>query len=54
MTVWVVTPYIVTNSNAQGEADRQNTAHLAAIGVKEEIAAEIIAIVGAHITTSRL
>jgi len=37
---------IVTNSDAQEEADRQNTYRLAAIGVKEGVAAGITKIVG--------
>lgn len=43
-------PEITSNTDAQEEADRQNTARLAAIGVKEAIAAGITAIVGDHIT----
>ena len=46
----IVASEITTNANAQDEADRQNTARLAAIGVKEAIAAAITSIVGAHIT----
>ena len=46
----VVAQEITTNYNAQDKADRQNTACLAAIGVKEAIAVEIMVIVGAHIT----
>ena len=41
---------IVTNSDAQEEADRQNTYRLAAIGVKEGVAAGITKIVGKDIT----
>ena len=47
---WAVTPDITINANAQDEADRQNTSRLAAIGIKESIAAEITLIVGDHIT----
>ena len=46
----IVAPEITTNANAQDEADRQNTARLAKIGVKEAISAVITSIVGAHIT----
>ena len=46
----IVASEITTNANAQDEADRQNTARLAAIGVKEAIAAAITSIVGAQIT----
>ena len=46
----IVAPEITTNANAKDEADRQNTARLAAIGLKEAIAAVITSIVGAHIT----
>ena len=45
-----VQPEIVTNSDAQEEADRQNTYRLAAIGVKEGVAAGITKIVGKDIT----
>ena len=37
----IVAPKITTNANAQDEADRQNTARLAAIGVKEAIKAPL-------------
>ena len=46
----IFAPEITTKSNAQDEADRQNTARLAAIGVKEAISAAITLIVGAQIT----
>jgi hypothetical protein len=45
-----VQPEIATNSNAQEEADRQNTYRLAAIGVKEGMAEGITKIVGKDIT----
>jgi len=45
-----VQPEIATNSNAQEEADRQNTYQLAAIGVKEGVAAGITKIIGKGIT----
>ena len=45
----IVTPEITTNVDAQDEADRQNTAKLAAIGVNEAISAAITSIVGAQI-----
>ena len=45
----IVTPEIKTNADAQNEADKHNTASLAAIGVKEAIAATIKSIVGAQI-----
>ena len=37
----IVATEITTNADAQDEADRQNTARLVAIGVKEAIAAAI-------------
>ena len=37
----IVAPEITTNANAQDEADRHNTARLAAIGVKEAIKAPL-------------
>ena len=40
-TINVVAPDITTNADAQDEADRQNMAQLASIGVKEAIAAAI-------------
>ena len=43
-------PEIATNSDAQEEADRQNTYRLAAIGVKEGVAEGITKIVGKDIT----
>ena len=46
----IVAPEITTNADAQDKVDRQNTSRLAAIGVKEAIAAAITAIVGAQIT----
>jgi hypothetical protein len=45
-----VQPEITTNSNAQEEADRQNTYQLAVIGVKEGVAAGITKIIGKDIT----
>ena len=48
-TTNIVSPKITTNVNNQDETDRQNTARLAVIGVKEAIAAEITVIVGAQI-----
>ena len=41
---------ITTNADAQDEADRQNTAWLAEIGLKEAIAATMTSIVGGQIT----
>ena len=49
-TINFVTPEITTNADAQDKADRQNTAWLAAIRVKDAIAAAITSIVGAKIT----
>ena len=49
-TINIVAPGIKTNIDAQDKADRQNTARLAAIGVKDAIAAAITSIVGAQIT----
>ena len=46
----MVAPEIMTKADAWDEADRQNTARLAAIGVKEAIEAAITSIVWAHIT----
>ena len=46
----IVAPEITTNADAQDKADRQNTARIAAIGVKEAIAAAITSIAGAQIT----
>jgi ElaB/YqjD/DUF883 family membrane-anchored ribosome-binding protein len=46
----MVQPEIATNSDTQEEADRQNTYQLAAIGVKEGVAAGITKIVGKDIT----
>ena len=46
----IVAPKIATNANSKDEADRQNTARLAAIGVKEVIASAITLIFGAQIT----
>ena len=45
-----VQPEIATNSDAQEEADRQNTYRLGAIGVKERVAAGITKLVGKDIT----
>ncbi len=45
-----VQPEITTNSDAQEEADRQNTYRLAVIRVKEGVAAGITKIVGKDIT----
>ena len=49
-TINVVAPKIMTNANTQDEADRQNAAWLAAIGVKESVSAAITSIGGAQIT----
>ena len=49
-TINIVAPEITTNADAQDKADRQNTARLAAIGVKEAIASVITSIVRAQIT----
>ena len=46
----IAAPKILTNADAQDEADRQNTASLAAISVKEAIAAAILSIVRSLIT----
>ena len=46
----IFAPKIMTNADAQDEADRQNTASLAAISVKEAITAAIMSIVGSLIT----
>ena len=46
----IFTPNITTNTDAQDEADRQNTARLAAIGVKEAMASVITTINWAQIT----
>ena len=46
----IVAPEITTNANVQDEADRQNTARLAVIGVKEAISAANTLIVRAQIT----
>ena len=46
----IVAPEITTNADAQDKVDRKNTVRLAAIGVKEAIAAAITSIVGAQIT----
>ena len=46
----MVAPKIMTKADAWDEADRQNTARLAAIGLKEAIEAAITSIVWAHIT----
>ena len=50
MTINIVAPEITANADEQDEADRQNTARLVVIGVKEAIAAAITSIVRAHIT----
>ena len=50
LTINIVAPEIATNADEQDKADKQNTARLAVIGVKEAIAAAITAIVGAQIT----
>ena len=42
-----VAPKITTNADAQDKADRQNTARLTTIGVKEAMAAAITSIFGA-------
>ena len=49
-TMNIVALKITTNADTQDEAGRQNTAWLAAIGVKEAIAAAITFIIGAQIT----
>ena len=49
-TINIVAPEITTNSNEQDEADRQNSARIAAIGVKEAILAAITSIIGSQIT----
>ena len=46
----IVAPKITTNADAQDEADQQNTARLARISVKKEIASEITVLIGAQIT----
>ena len=46
----VIAPKIITNNEAQDEADRKNMYRLAAIGVTEGIAAGITKIVGAGVT----
>ena len=46
----IVAPEITMNADTQDESDRQNTARLAAIRVKEAISAAITSIVGAQIT----
>ena len=46
----IIAPKITTNADTQDKVDRQNTARLAAIGVKEAIAAAIKSIVGDQIT----
>ena len=46
----IVDPEITTNADAQDEADRQNTARISEISVKEEIVAEMTVIVGKQIT----
>ena len=46
----IVAPKVTMNADAQDEADRQNTARLAAIGIKWFIVAAITSIVGAQIT----
>ena len=46
----IVAPKITTKTKAQDEAYRQNTARLAAIGVKEAIVDAITSIVGDQIT----
>ena len=46
----IVAPKITTNADAQNEANRQNTARLAAIGVNEAMAVAITSIVGAQFT----
>ena len=46
----IVAPKITTNADVQDQVDRQNTARLTAIGVKEAIASAITSIVGAQIT----
>ena len=46
----VIAPKIITNNDAQDEADRKNMYRLAAIGVKEGVAAGITKLVGADVT----
>ena len=43
-------PHIITNEDAQEEANRQNVFRLACVGAKEQMAKEITAKVGANIT----
>ena len=50
LTINIIVTKITMNANAQDKADRQNTAWLAAIGVKEAIAAAITLIFGSQIT----
>ena len=47
---YVVAPEMTMNADAQDRADRQNTARLDAIGVKEAIASAITTISWAQIT----
>ena len=47
----IVAPEITMNADTQNKADRQNTARLAEIGVKEVIAAAITSIVPSCRTT---
>ena len=49
-TINIVAPKITTNADAQDKADRQNTARLMEIGIKQTIAAAITLIIGAQIT----
>ena len=46
----IVAPEITTNTDAQDEGDRKNTAQITLIELKEAIAAAIKSIVGAQIT----
>ena len=48
-TISIIAPEITKNADTQAKADIQNTAWLAAIGVKEAIAAAITSIVRAQI-----
>ena len=50
----IIASEITTNTDVQYKADRQNTARLMAIGVKEAISAAITSIFGAQITNPTL
>ena len=49
-TGFVAVPHVLTNEDAQEEANRQNVFQLACVGDKEQMAKEITAKVGANIT----